>query len=536
MDDAALDAELLAQMREDFLAEAGEILEGFPALLIRWEEEKQPEQLQTLFRNLHTLKGAAGFVGLVSFQTLAHAMEDVFGALRGGTIEFSPEIIDLGMTGIEMLSRLRDDVVHGGSGEAPMGELLERMQMVREGRSIESVKLEPVPEPVVGGESTLRVRTADLDRMMVLVGEMVTLRNTLQAVGERLKDSQLDDTLTAVSRLTHQLQGVITEVRLTPVERLFTRFSSVVRNLARDHQKEVRLEISGAETPVDRSVSELMYDPLVHLLRNAVDHGLELPAERGRQGKDPVGTIRLSAERRGETILLKISDDGRGIDPRQVRRAALQKGVLTREEGEKLSENQMVRLIFRPGFSTRSNVTATSGRGVGLDVVQEHVRRLRGHIDVVSQPGAGTTFIVQLPLLLSILPVLTVRVGARIYAVPLHYVRETLQVRPEAVQWVYQQPLLFIQGVALPVYSLAKLLGDEGKELSTGPGPALVVRLAQGDEVWRVDELIGKQRLVVKPLDAYLGSVRGVDGSAILPDGSVTLILDIEGIAQGIER
>ncbi len=536
-----LDAQLLAQMRDDFLIESQEILERLGPSLAELEREGHPDLLKSLFRDVHTLKGTAGFVGLVTFQTLAHKLEDLFGALRDETLGVTPELIDVIFEGVKVLSDLRDDVARGGSGERDIASLVEHLERALEAKPLpalseaDAFSMDDSPESsqedTFRPESTLRVKVDLLDRLIMLVGELITARNALQASAERLQDAVLIDQTSVIGRLIRSLQTEVTNMRLIPVARLFERFTGVVRTLGREHGKEVNLRIEGGDTPVDRTVFEQMYEPLVHLLRNAIDHGLESPEERRKVGKPKTAKICLSAERQGDVVVIRVADDGRGIDPDRVREMAIGKGVLSPAEIAALSDDQVVRLIFRSGFSTKNQVTGTSGRGVGLDVVVEHVRRLRGSLDIETRLGEGTTFILQLPLTLAILQVLLARVGERVYAFPLHVVRETLQIERSAIRTMQRGQVLSLRDEVLPLYRLGDRLHAREQDDDKSVEHAVVVHLATGDEIWIIDELVGKQQVVVQTLPAYLGTVRGVEGAAVLPDGAVTLILDVEGLA-----
>jgi two-component system chemotaxis sensor kinase CheA len=272
-----------------------------------------------------------------------------------------------------------------------------------------------------------------------------------------------------------------------------------------------------------------MYDPLIHMLRNAIDHGIEPPDARERAGKPREGTLHISAARLGDDIVLRVSDDGQGIDPTRIRAVAAQRGLHSMDEAATLTDAEAIRLIFAPGFSTASAITDISGRGVGMDVVLEHVRHLRGTIDIETRPGQGTTFVIKLPLTLAILQVLLVRVGLHKYAIPLHTVRETLQLAPEAIHQLPRGAVAYVHDQPLPVHQLENWLArTQVNPLTPQQKPAVVVGLVRGQEVVTVDELIGKQQMVIKPLSPYLGSVPGVEGTAILPDGGVGLILDLE--------
>ncbi len=538
-----LDAQLLAQMREDFLAESQEILDQLGPLLVQLEQSGDLDLIKAIFRQVHTLKGTAGFVGFESIQVLAHKMEDVFGALRDEQLTMTPELIDAVFAGVQLLTAMREEVLRGGTGEMDVEPLVARLEAALRGEVLAAAASPPgqaeLSAAPARAESTLRVEVKTLDTMMELVGELITARNALLAIAEPSRNESLMSNAAVINRLTRELQVAVTSVRLVPVERLFNRFSGVVRNMARERGKQVRLVIEGGDTPLDRAVSEQMYDPLVHLLRNAVDHGLEPAAERRRRGKPKEGTIHLSAQRRGDDVILRIADDGGGIDPDRVRRVAVERGLYAAEEVEALSDAQAIHLIFASGFSTAAQVTDVSGRGVGLDVVAQNVRRLRGSVSVETEAGQGTAFVIRLPLTLAILQVQLVGVGGYTYALPLRIVRETLRIASDAIQTMQQREVVFIRNVALPVRRLRDWLPHKSgaplpcETSSAGIlNPAIVVHRLGRDEVLVVDELVGKQQVVIKPLSPYLGAVRGVEGTAILPDGSVTPILDVEELAD----
>lgn len=550
------DRELLAQMREDFLSESQEILDRLGTQLAHLEQAATPELLNTIFREVHTLKGTAGFVSFHAIQQLSHKLEDVFGEVRAGKLSISPDLIDVAFGAWQALNLMRHDIVHGGSGESDIAPHLERlgallnangsapeaipayalpeanaesftvqsMLQPRFGTQTESATIQPSPT-----EATLRVETETLDTLMTLVGELITARNSLTASAERLDDPILQGDTNVINRLTRQLQNTVSSVRLIPIERLLSRFTPVVRNLARERGKFVKYIIEGGDTPLDRAVSEQMYDPLIHMLRNAIDHGLEPPDVRRRADKPDEGTLRISAQRLGDDVVLRVADDGRGIDPNRIRAVAVERGLYSSDEAAGLTDDEAIRLIFSPGFSTTTAVTDMSGRGVGMDVVLENVRRLRGAIDIETELGHGTTFVIKLPLTLAILQVLLVRVGSHVYAVPLHTVRETLRLQPEAIHFLHRGAVTYVHDNPLPLRRLSDwLLPTAASQALTEQQAALVVGLARGDEVVLVDELVGKQQMVIKPLNPYLGQVRGVEGAAILPDGTVGLVLDLE--------
>lgn len=554
--DKDLDAQLLDQMREDFLGESQEILDRLGPLLTQLEKSPNAEDINSIFREVHTLKSTAAFVGLESMRGLAHKMEDVFDALRTGQLTVTPELIDVAFSAVHLIGQMRADIVRGGSGDTDIQPLLAKLEAELKGKTTAEEEAAPVPTSTKtasasassGGsslhtETTLRVETQTVDMLMLQVGELITARNSLQAIAERLEDAQLTSAASSISRLITQTQNTVSSMRLVPIERLFSRFVPVVRNLARERGKQVKLVIAGGDTLFDRTVSEQMYDPLTHLIRNAIDHGIETMEERRRGGKPPEGILRLAAERRGDEVILHIADDGRGLNAARLRAEAVKRGSITDEEASLMSDEQAFRLIFAAGFSTATTVTETSGRGVGLDVVNQNVRRLRGSVDIRTTPGKGTTFVIRLPLTLAILQVLLVRAAGQVYALPLHIVRDTLQLEANAIQTMQKGEVVFLRDVPFPVRRPQNFgLGISKASInSAGPQtpmtekssrPAVVVHLTRGDEVLVVDELLGKQQMVIKPLSSYVGALPGVEGAAILPDGSVTLVLDVEGLAK----
>ena len=379
---------------------------------------------------------------------------------------------------------------------------------------------------------TIRVSTARLDSFMNLVGEMITSVNRLNGASSRLRDNDLTTISSTITRLTKQIHSGLMIVRMVRIEKMFNKFPGVVRNLARGREKEIELVISGRETELDKSVTEQIYDPLVHILRNAVDHGIENPEVRRGVGKPPVGQIQLRARHEQNSVIIEISDDGSGIDPEKIRETAVRKGLLTPEAALALTDDQAINLIFLPGFSSAEKVSDISGRGVGMDVVRENVRRLRGTVDVHTAVGKGTTFRIQLPLTLAVLQVLLVKTGGLVYALPIHLVSETLLIEASEINTLEKNDVIFIRGAALQLKSMNSILGWDARTSKSGLIPVVVLGLAEKKIAVSVDELLGKQDVVMKPLGEYLGTVEGVEGAAILTDGSVTLIIDVEYVLR----
>ena len=587
-----LDAKLLKQMRQDFIEESLDLLDQLNLNLTQLEKTPTDADLiNTIFRNAHTLKGSAAFVDLVQINAVGHKMEDIFGLIRRKSLVVTAAVIDVMFKGLEVLATLRNQAITGADEPMDIAVILDKLECVKgqvdpeitadaEPGSNAQNQVQSAPaatsnenQTAPGGETsntavgsksalseTIRVPTKRLDSLMNLAGELITGRNRLNEFAGRFKNDELESIASAVARLTGQLHAEIMGVRMVPVERLFIKFPGVVRNLARESGKEVNFIIDGKQTELDKTVIEQIYDPLVHLLRNAVDHGIEAPEERVRLGKPPKGQIRLSSRHYENNVIIVVADDGRGIDPERLKQKAIQKGICSEKEAAAMSDEQAIRLIFAPGFSTAAKVTDVSGRGVGMDVVKEHVQRLRGMVDVSTNLGAGTTFRIQMPLTLAILEVLLVSVGNLVYALPIYSVSETLLLSSSEIRTMEKNEVVFIRGVAYPFKRLQVELDIASRPPDAGllslPSMAcepkdasshttqtaesgdtdkylhvVVVGLADKRVALCVDELIGKQEVVIKSLGEYLGRVEGVDGASVLADGSVTLIVDVEAVS-----
>lgn len=387
-------------------------------------------------------------------------------------------------------------------------------------------------------QQTIRIDVARLDELMDLVGELVVHKSRLARDARELRTRLGDDPLAEraeedaqrFARIAGQIQDQVTGLRMLPVETVFNRFPRVVRDVAARVGKEVELVLEGRETELDRSVLEEVGDPLGHLVRNAIDHGIEPPDVRLAAGKPAAGRLRLAARHADGRVLIEVADDGRGMDPAALRQVAVRRGLLTPEAAGALSDAEALRLIFAPGFSTAQTVTDLSGRGVGMDVVRTNIERLGGRVDVRSTAGAGTVVSLQLPLTLAIVGALLVRSGGRICALPLTGVVETLRVAGGAIERVMGAPVITLRGRVVPVCGLDEALGDGARSLATDPDEGVhlvVVRSGDRELALAVDALVGQQEIVLKSLQAFAGRLRGVAGATVLADGTVGLVVDI---------
>lgn len=391
------------------------------------------------------------------------------------------------------------------------------------------------PAEAPPAEATVRVDTRRLDELMNLVGELVLVRNrlaTLQA-GAGVDDSEMSKSVANLDQVTSDIQAAVMKTRMQPVKKVFGRFPRVVRDLARSLQKEVELELVGEETDLDKNLVEALADPLVHLVRNAVDHGIEPPEERLKLGKARAGRVVLSARQAGDHILITIEDDGRGMDADVLRAKAVEKGVLSQEQAARLSEQEVFNLIFAPGFSTKSQISDVSGRGVGMDVVKTRIGQLNGQVEIASQKGQGSTIAIKLPLTLAILPTLMVVVGGRRFALPLANVLETYDLDLSQTNVVDDQEVLVVRGKPLPLFYLRRWLAPEaGGARAEGLNHVVAVQFGNQRVCFVVDELLGQEEVVIKPLGRFLHGLPGFAGATITGDGRIALILDVPGLLR----
>ncbi|MBN1267498.1 MAG: chemotaxis protein CheW [Anaerolineales bacterium] len=387
-------------------------------------------------------------------------------------------------------------------------------------------------------DQMVRTSVERLDSLMNLAGELITSRNRLNRVRNdfeaRLKGgSEIDAlnlTVAQIGRITDQLQEEIMEIRMLPVANVFNKYPRLVRDLARKANKRVDLEIYGEETELDRSVIDKIRDPLVHLLRNAVDHGIESPADRAKAGKPERGTVRLSAEHENGQIIISLSDDGGGIDTEKLRKKALERGLISDNESRTMQQEDALELIFRPGLSTAEKLSDISGRGVGMDIVRNNVESIGGSILVESESGQGTRFHVILPLTLAIVPTLLVGVQTKAYAIPLAVITETLHISVDSIQTIKEQPVIVLRDKVLPVLKLSDVLGFGRVDNDSSHVFVVAIQAGKNRVGLIVDTLLGEEELMVKSIEELVGRTRGIAGAAILGDGQVALIIDVQGL------
>jgi two-component system chemotaxis sensor kinase CheA len=557
----ATDADLVL-----FLAEAAEQLDLLGRGLLQIERDMgDADLIQAVFRAAHTLKGAAATIGHVRMARLTHAMEGVLDAIRTGTLKPGSSVIDCLLACVDALNILNEEVRTREQCQLAVDVLVERLQEIAAGTAADGEPAEDRRRADLGPEtrgasieeqlvvagsrlttaaSMVKVDTGRLDAMMGLVGELAVEAGQMQrALGDlaaRLGDDAtfepLAETTRHVRRLTDDLRDQVMRSRLLPAETLFNRFPRMVRDLARKGGKLVRLETTGGETGLDRSVIDEIGDPLLHLLRNAVDHGVEPPDERSAAGKPAEATVRLSARHEEGRVVIDVSDDGRGIDPDRIRATAIRKGMLDAARAAGESDAEAINLIFAPGFSAADRVTDVSGRGVGLDIVRTNVAKVNGELSVRTARGAGTTFTIAVPLTLAVIRALLVRVDDVVYALPLASVEEALRVESAAIRAVDGRAVTTVRGAPLPLVRLGDVFDAGGSPAGHDSAPTRYVVAVHGDGTRLglvVDGVVGEQEVVITSIGGgVLGGVEGIVGATILSDGRVALIVDVPGLVE----
>jgi two-component system chemotaxis sensor kinase CheA len=536
----------MKEIVESFIVETKELLDKLDNDLVELEKRQNDvELLNAIFRYVHTIKGTSSFIGFEQMSELTHKFEDVLNKLRKFELKLNPEIMDVILKAQDLMKVLLSKLEANDLSPIDISGVVSKLERISRGEflieeDVEKASVDNVSQKLQSKviDKTVRIDVERLDELMNLVGKLVLGRNRLTQIvsgiverfeGESLA-RELMDTIAQVDYLTSELQAVVMRARMMPIAKVFSKFPRIVRDLSRDLNKEVELLIYGEETEVDKSVIESIHDPLVHLIRNAIDHGIETPQERKAVGKPEKGKVILRAEHEGNFIVITVEDDGRGIDPERVKRKAVEKKIITEQEASSISDRDALNLIFLPGFSTAGKVTNVSGRGVGLDVVKANITKLNGMIDVQSTLGQGTKFILKLPLTLAIIQGLLVDVCGEIFIIPLSSVIEVVRIPRSQVHSIKGREIIRLRDSVLPLVRLADIFnlssnGDFKENLYV-----VVVGLAEKKLGIVVDGLVGQKEVVIKSLGSYLNNVRGIAGATILGDGTVRMIVDVAQI------
>ncbi|MBQ9566381.1 MAG: chemotaxis protein CheA, partial [Synergistaceae bacterium] len=374
---------------------------------------------------------------------------------------------------------------------------------------------------------TVRVDIGRLDKLMNLVGELVISRARIERLVQEARLREFDDPLSQLGRISGDIQELVTKLRMVPVSFTFDRFPRLIRDLGKTLNKNVELVLEGEETELDRTVIDEIGDPMVHLIRNSMDHGIEHPDERKALGKPEKGILKIAAYQEGSGVVIEVSDDGAGIDAERVKQKAIERGIITEERAASMSDEEATQIVLLPGFSMAKQVTDLSGRGVGMDAVKTKVEALGGQFDMVSKKNEGTHVYIRLPLTLAIVLSLLIKVGDETYAISLENVEETIMVKKENIKTVHGEPTTLLRGEVLSLNDLGDVLGSEGVEHDLDEYPVVVVKIGKNKIGFIVSQLIGQQEIVIKSLGRFLSKIDGITGGTILGDGNVALILDV---------
>ena len=539
----------MEELLKDFLAESAEQVEAIGAQLVRFEQDPSDARIiANIFRLIHALKGTCGFLNLTRLERIAHCAEALIDNLRDGA---TPDgaIVALVLATVDrikhILAALGDGRGEPSGDDGPLiADLRRATDRAREAKrtlgnilSAEAANFGPGPTPPERRLDTLRISVKTLERLTSLVSELVLTRNQLIEVARASSVEKILTPLQRLSAVTADLQAGVLAARMLPVERLFGNFHRLVRDLATDLGKKAELVLRGGGAELDRQLIEAVRDPLMHLIRNAVDHGIEPPQERLRLGKPEAGLIQVSASHKAGIVSIEVADDGRGLDVDSIRARALALGLATREELEARSEAELFPFVFLPGFTTAAHMSRISGRGVGLDIVRANIEGIGGSVSLMSRSGSGATIVLRIPLTLAILPAFIVTSGGERFAMPQHSVEEILELdagAQSALTSVQGAPVLNIAEGPLPVARLSEL--TRSRTQPQAPSQGLILKMRTGAQGFAliVDEIVDLQEIVLKPLPAPLQPLTLFSAGAILGDGSVVLVLDGAGISAAL--
>ncbi len=579
----------------DFVMESLENLEAVEINLIDLEQDSTDiDSINAIFRAFHTVKGVSGFLNLQRINTLAHHAENLLDKIRSGEIVLEGATVDIVFESVDalkkMIAGLQQGLENGTAldigldvaplvkriddldsladqvGDKPLGELLVQDGAVTAddlAKGLERQELEPdkkigqilveeksaEPQAVANAirdqkrfnprhiELQVKVDTVKLDNLVDLTGELVIAQSMLRQNPLILaaKDQKLTNNLGQLNLITSGLQTTAMSMRMVPIKTTFQKMVRLVRDLAKNAGKEVQLQMSGEDTEIDRNVVDELYEPMVHMIRNSVDHGIESPEEREKSGKIRSGSIHLQAYHRGGNIVVEITDDGRGLNKDRIIEKAKASGLI--EDEDDLTDSEICNLIFHAGFSTAKQVTEVSGRGVGMDVVKKAIEKLRGRVEINTKPGKGSTFVIGLPLTLAIIEGMLIRVGAERYIIPTLAILESFMPSKEQYSTVEGKgEMLLSRGQLLPLIRLDRLFKVQGDAVDPWEGLAVTVEHEGRQMCLLLDELLGKEEVVIKSLGETMTNIKGLAGGAIMGDGRVGLILDMAGIWEIVKN
>jgi two-component system chemotaxis sensor kinase CheA len=535
----------MSKYKELFISESREHLLSMNEMIVLLEKDaNDKEKIDSLFRFAHSIKGMAASMEYSDISELAHKIEDLMDRVRKGVLVFDAGVADLLLEGADLLDAMIIDVEQGVTNTRDTSGLVQKIagyppqELVLAVATPSLVQAEPLSSAItdnkeitrqkqVGSRQTVRVKTEILDHLINTTGELITNKHRLMDVGKEVSSVRLNDALKENTKLLRELYNAVINVRMMPFAAVSDRFPRMVRDLAKKSGKEVAFEIEGEEIELDRGILEELADPLIHIIRNAVDHGLESNDERLACGKPAKGSIRLSARREKDQLVIVVEDDGRGMDPAKLLSSAIERGFLKPEKASELSLRETLQLICMPGFSTAREVTDVSGRGVGMDAVSSTLQSLAGNLVIESEQGRGSKIILRLPLTITIINVLLAKIGRFSVAIPVTNILHTLEFKRSGL---VDQEIFYMGDEAVPIMSLNHFF-DSSAPSSDSEFISVFISEVKGRKIGvAVDRFLGQQEVFVKPLGRPLARLKGVAGGAILGDGEIVFILDVANL------
>ena len=572
----------MAEIVESFIVESNEILDKLGQDLLELEKTPTNAELHNvIFRAVHTIKGTSSFLGFEQMTGLSHKCEDVLNKIRRGELQVSSDKMDVMFEAYDILKVILQRIEAKNAEPVDLSAVIPKLESIAQGKTVAVTEDAQVLQPQLvaagGGEvaaedpvqaernampaagevvtktqestgsaaplaqqtkatdSSIRVDVARLDSLMNLVGELVLGRNRLSQIAHQMGEQhenltvtrELSETNSHIDFITTELQMAVMKTRMLPIAKVFNKLPRLIREVSKEMGKDIELILVGEETELDKTLVEELNDPMVHLMRNAADHGVEAPEERVKLGKPARGTVTVKAAHEGNHIVISVEDDGNGMDPEKLKAKAIEKGMITEAQAREMSVADAFDLIFAPGFSTAQKVTNVSGRGVGMDVVRTNIQKLKGTILIESELKRGSKFIIKLPLTLAIIQALLVEDHREVFSIPLDSVLEVVRVGRNEITTINGREVIRLRNSVLPLVRLGYVLGSNGNGNRADAMYIVVVGLAEKRLGIIVDSLLGQKEVVIKSIGEYLGSIRGIAGSTILGDGRVIMIIDV---------
>lgn len=583
MGDISSQNDEMREIIDDFIVESNELIEKVVQDIVEIEKNPDDEIINGIFRAVHTIKGTSSFLGFNTLSNLSHRAEDVLGRIRKKEMVPDATIADTLLEALDLMKLMIEDIREKGAEDRDVSHTLQKLEILNKSDARKKIGELLVDEGIISNkecddllerqkqesdkklgelvveeklitekqlnnvlakqqahkeEQTIRIDVKKLDELMNLVGELVLGKNRLILLDSIARKGSnnlgildsLSDVTNYVEAVTNDLQLAVMRARLVPIGKLFSKVPRLVRDLSAEFKKQIDLKLEGESTELDRSLIEALHDPLIHIIRNSVDHGIEAPSEREKKGKNPRGVLLIKAYNEGNQVIVEIFDDGKGINVQAVKEKVKEKGLMSDNELNGLSAREAMGLVFIPGLSTAKKVSNVSGRGVGMDVVKTNIEKMNGQVYIDSEEGKWTRLTLKLPLTLAIMRALIIRVNDELFAVPLNTVTELVKLRDGLIKPVDKNEALVLRDMVIPIVDLSKVFASSDSHIDEG----YIVVCNIGEKIIGVKahSVVGQEEVVMKPLGEFLGNINGVGGATIRGDGKVILILDLPAVIE----